>query len=145
MKNPLIIAFWGLLFFPNIINAQTHAGTLSIDTWSPKEGKTGPSISSLTLKWQLQSSSDKLEANFNMQWYLGSEYHGKKDTFPMENVPMETQKLLSITTLVLEAEVWQAQKQLAIMRVDMGATPPHGGLWGEKVSVLKERKKFLLL
>jgi ankyrin repeat protein len=124
----LCLGCWG-----KQIHAQPHRSTLEVKDWQPPAGEQGAGVASFTLKWELQGGEEQVTASFNLQWYLGAQYYLAKDSFPLEKLPPEDRGMISISQLVMEAEVWEGEKIRALMRFDLGAPPPHGGTWGPKV------------
>ncbi len=127
---------------PLLLFSSDYRGTLSLENMVPAAGKDGPDVASMTIKWALDDNEGQPQASFHLQWYLGTRYHYKGKTYNMRDLAA-VKELISIRSLVMEADVISEGQRLGILRFDMGATPPHGGLWGDAVSFRFEWEDFL--
>lgn len=131
-----------LLSIPLFLFASDYRGTLTVDNWNPVSGKNGPEVANLTVKWNLSDANGKPAASFHLQWYLGLNYHLDDSLYRMRTLG-EVKELISIRTLVMEADVISDGRSLGTLRFDLGATPPHGGLWGDAVTYQYSWRNFL--
>lgn len=132
MKNIRFLLLF-LLILPLIVSASDYRGTIAVDNWNPVSGKNGPEVANLTVKWNLDNQGGNPSAKFHLQWYLGLNYHFDDSLYRMRTLG-EVKDLISIRTLVMEADVISDGQKMGTIRFDMGATPPHGGLWGDVVN-----------
>lgn len=110
-----------------------QSGTAEMNTWWPAAGTSGPEIRTLRLKWVMQPAPEGLNQQLNMQWYLGDHYIYGNTRIPMADLG-EQKALISLVTLVLSADLYVDNQKLSTLSFDMGATPPHGGHWGQAVT-----------
>lgn len=138
LRLPLIFAF----LLPALLFATDYRGTLSVENWNPVQGKNGPEVANITLKWNLSDQGGKPSAKFYLQWYLGLNYQFEDSLYAMRNLG-EVKDLISIRNLVMEADVVSGSQRLGRIQFDMGATPPHGGLWGNEVTYQFTWRNFI--
>ncbi|MEO0470386.1 MAG: hypothetical protein AAF206_12240 [Bacteroidota bacterium] len=122
-----------LLLSVSLTLATTHRGTLSLSNWSPEEDAFGPSIESLTMKYVLTDRNDEPEQELYMQWYIGEDFYYKGQKFDLKDFGRDADRI-SIITLLVQADLYTDGRRAARIEFDLGATPPEGGVWGQKVS-----------
>lgn len=128
----LILSAIMLIIASPLASAANYRGSLDLIDWSPPEGFNSPEIRALSLKWELQDGNSGPLGLFYMQWYLGDHYFYQAEKINIRDLREEA-KLLSFKTLVLHARVYSQGSWIGNIRFDMGATPPHGGVWGQQV------------
>ncbi|MEM6264765.1 MAG: ankyrin repeat domain-containing protein [Bacteroidota bacterium] len=141
MKH-LLLACALIFSIPIHSSAYSYQGTINLENWTPPRGTNGPEIRAITLKWRLNDNNGQPEGSYTMQWYLGDFYVLDGEKVDLRELG-ESVRQLSIQDLVLEADFRVNEQKVADFQVDMGATPPHGGTWGQEVRYLYEWDKML--
>ncbi len=141
MKKRSILLLIASCWLASTCFAYTYRGTASLTGWLPPKGINAPEIKSLTVKWMVSDKGDEPEQAFNMQWYLGDHYVYDYEKINLRQLRVD-RSMISLVTLVLRAEVHSNGQYVADLEFDMGATPPHGGIWGAEVGYAQAMERF---
>lgn len=141
MKKSFILLLVASFQLVSTCFAYTYRGTMTLSNWWPERGTNGPEIKALTVKWMLSDKEADPEQTFHMQWYLGDHYVYDHEKLNLRELKVNRSPL-SITTVILRAEVHSKGQHVGDLEFDLGATPPHGGTWGQEVAYEQAFDRF---